>query len=700
VDTVHFIILGIRIIREQGNYIERMSNSRVDRIFKDDGRHYVYVANLKDIEAVGRCLPLSVEKHPIVLFSYNSKIYALDNRCPHMGFPLSRGTVKDSILTCHWHHARFDLHNGGSFDQWAGDVVSYPVQIRNNNEVWVNMPRTTEGDSSATIANFTSTFDDEMMLDGGLKRNISLIIAKAIIRLSSSYSSSSLPSYQDSSNLSLEDNTVYNGLIYAFRKGLEFGTRYKQSGWGAGLTIHTCMMNIATLYLDKNDKMHALYHGLSAVAQDCASMPPRFIVTPLPEPWPELSTLKRWFRQFVESRNATAAERCLVTAIHAEADQVQLADMLFAAATDHRFIGGGHILDFTNKALEALDLIGWNDKKIVTSVLSSLVSGYADAERMEESSSWRHPIDLIAMLENAFKELPNILDEERREKIARIAHTNKEQDDDDDDLIEILLGDDPQLIVNTLLSTLRNGASEQELAGIVVYSAALRIAQFNIRNEFTDWDAALHTFTFANAVHQGIRRISASASINHKSQYPTSIQSHELTRGIFDAAMRVYLNRFLNIPPALIPNPNGNPGGANIEKQNIIEERLSTLLDKQQQVDLVAQLVADYYCGLPISNSSDESRQQKKEHFIAMIGRLLLREDRSFHLIQMIEAVFKQYSILNNSTLSSLCVHNINEYHFILAAARYLAAHSPTMRSQTHTYQTAIQLSLGQTLFE
>jgi nitrite reductase/ring-hydroxylating ferredoxin subunit len=34
-----------------------------------------------------------------------------------MGFPLSKGTVKDSILTCHWHHARFDLNNGGTFDQ-------------------------------------------------------------------------------------------------------------------------------------------------------------------------------------------------------------------------------------------------------------------------------------------------------------------------------------------------------------------------------------------------------------------------------------------------------------------------------------------------------------------------------------------------------------------------------------------------------
>ena len=39
-----------------------------------------------------------------------------------MGFPLHRGTVKDGILTCHWHHARFDLIGGGTFDQWAGDV--------------------------------------------------------------------------------------------------------------------------------------------------------------------------------------------------------------------------------------------------------------------------------------------------------------------------------------------------------------------------------------------------------------------------------------------------------------------------------------------------------------------------------------------------------------------------------------------------
>jgi nitrite reductase/ring-hydroxylating ferredoxin subunit len=223
------------------------------------GYHFVHAADVKDIKAESRCLSLSIKKHPIALFFYNSKVYALDNRCPHMGFPLSKGTLKDGILTCHWHHARFDLHNGGTFDQWAGDVKSYPVQIRNNSEIWIGVPGTFEsGSSTRTAAESNTTTNNEIMLDTGLKRNISLIIAKAIIGLS-------LPSNQNFYRSSMEDSGT-DGLLYSFRKGLKFGTKYKQSGWGVGLTIHTCMMNIATLCLPKNDdKLHALYHGLSPI---------------------------------------------------------------------------------------------------------------------------------------------------------------------------------------------------------------------------------------------------------------------------------------------------------------------------------------------------------------------------------------------------------------------------------------------------
>jgi nitrite reductase/ring-hydroxylating ferredoxin subunit len=621
---------------------------------KTDNHNYVYAANTRDIEAAGGCLSVTVEKHTISIFLYDSKIYAVDNRCPHMGFPLNKGTVKDGILICHWHHARFDLMNGGTFDQWAGDVTSFLVEIRNGNEVWV--------DVSPPVVDTDSYHHNQTLVQNGLKRNLPLMIAKTVVAMLGK-------SRRNREDTNEKDN---DGLLNAFSVGLDFGSHYKQSGWGQGLTIHTCMMNMVP-YLDAEDRPYALYHGLSAVAQECASMPPRFKISPLPEPWPDLSTLKRWFRQFIESRDAQAAERCIVTAVKLGADNREIADILFAAATDHRYLDVGHVMDFTNKALEALDTAGWhnnNNKELVESVLSSLVSGYANAERMEESNSWRYPIDLIDILEKAFKKLPVVLESGRREQSETKKKWNQR-----DQLVTVLLGDDPQLIVNSLLDALSQGATEEELASIVAYAAALRIAQFHTRNEFSDWDTALHTFTYANAVHQGLRRIA----------------TQELLRGMFDGAMRIYLNRFLNVPPVPLPKPKKTENISNdstFKDPEMFLKELPVLLDKQQQVNQAGELVVDY-----LYNNNG-----RPDRLLAAIGKALLREDRNFHSIQMIEAVFRQYSLVstgddenNNSTTIE---------HILVAGARYLAAHSPTMRSQGHTYQIANQLYHEEHLFE
>ncbi|MGC2386064.1 MAG: Rieske (2Fe-2S) protein [Nitrososphaeraceae archaeon] len=620
---------------------------------KTDNHNYIYVANTREIEAAGGRLSVTVKKYTVAIFIYDSKVYAVDNRCPHMGFPLNQGTVKDGILTCHWHHARFDLMNGGTFDQWAGDVTSFPVEIRNENEIWIDV-------SAAVVDNTDSHHHNQTLLLNGLKRNIPLLIAKTIIA-----SLGILRNKEDS------NKKVTNGMLDAFSVGLDFGSHYKQSGWGQGLTIHTCMMNIVP-FIGIEDMPYALYHGLSAVAQDCASMPPRFKIFPLPEPWPDLSTLKSWFRQFIESRDAQAAERCIVTAVRLGVDNRDIADMLFAAATDHRYLDVGHVLDFTNKALEALDSVGWdnnNNKDLVESVLSSLVSGYANAERMEESNSWRYPIDLIDILEKAFKKLPAVLENGRAEQ------SEKKRWNQRNELLTVLLGDDPQLIVNSLLKALSQGAREEELAGIVAYTAALRIAQFHTRNEFSDWDTSLHTFTYTNAVHQGLRRIA----------------THELLRGMFDGAMRVYLNRFLNIPLVPLPEPKKMENISNettFKEPEMLLKELLSLLDKQQQVNQAGQLVVDY-----LYNNG------KPDRLLAAIGKALLREDRSFHSIQMIEAAFRQYSLLSANDYENNG-NSTTGVHILVAAARYLAAHSPTMRSQGHTYQTANQLYHGEHLFE
>ena len=241
------------------------------------------------------CVVVSVGGQTVALFADDGVVRAVDNRCPHMGFPLHRGSVCDGILTCHWHHARFDLASGGTLDQWADDVPAFPVEIRDG-EVFVDVAL--QRDERA---------HRRQRLRDGLERNISLVIAKSAIALTT------------------EDTDA------VFEAGLEFGVRASADGWGQGLTILTALRNLLPL-LEPDERAHALHHGLAAVASDCDGMPPRHPVAPLPSQVRDADTVERWFRRCVEVRDAEGAERALVSAVRAGASQTELADMLFAAA--------------------------------------------------------------------------------------------------------------------------------------------------------------------------------------------------------------------------------------------------------------------------------------------------------------------------------------------------------------------------------
>ncbi len=552
--------------------------------------------------------------HTIVLFNAHGRLFAVDNRCPHMGFPLDRGTVQDCILTCHWHHARFDLETGGTFDQWADDVRVFLVRV----------------EDGAVLVDVAGRGDGRQhffrRLGDGLERDIRLVIAKSVIAL--------LDQGGDPREVT--------------RAGLEFGVRNRREGWGAGLTILTCMANLAPR-LHPDDRARAMYHGLAAVAEDSDGHPPRFTIRPLPGATAEIATLKRWFRRFVEVRDSEGAERCITTAVRSGAETPALADLMFSAATDHRYLTTGHVLDFTNKAFEALD---HGAPDLAGPVLASLARSYATGERMEESNEWRNPIDLIAVCERAFESIPAALESRRHGRLG--SWSGREE------LATVILGEDPRAIADAILSALGDGASLSELAGTVVYAAALRIARFHISNEFGDWDTAHHSFTFANAVHQAIQRA----------------PSAELLRGAFDAAMSVYLNRFLNVPAAKLPTVNGAAGPGPRE----LLESLPALLDRQQQVDQAGALVAGYL-----------ARGGESGAMIAALGHGLLREDRDFHTIQNFEAAVRVHSYLGATPAGAQA---------LVATARYLAAHSPTVRAQGQTWNIATRLHRGDRLFE
>ena len=94
---------------------EKMSGTNSDMIF---------VSDLSELIDSG-CLVTQTKKYSIAVFANEGEVYAIDNRCPHMGFPLSRGSVKNGILTCHWHEAMFELSGGCTFDLWADDLIIF-----------------------------------------------------------------------------------------------------------------------------------------------------------------------------------------------------------------------------------------------------------------------------------------------------------------------------------------------------------------------------------------------------------------------------------------------------------------------------------------------------------------------------------------------------------------------------------------------
>src|SRR5215467_8924826 len=303
---------------------------------------------------------------PILLVLHEGRVSAVDNRCPHMGFPLHRGTVKEGILTCHWHHAKFDLASGCTFDLFADDAPTFPVEVRDG-EVWLDPTPPRAGRREHWLGR----------LQVGLEQDISLVLAKSAIGL-----------------------TEQGAATDALARAALFGLRNRRAGWSQGMTILTALASVLPV-LDPDDRALALFHGLRHASASTAGQPPEFELRPLATGERRPERFLEWFRYFVEVRQADAAERTLVTAIETLPPRA-VADLVFAACTDHPYLDTGHALDFANKAFELLDLVGWDHAH---EVLPSLVPVLVRSQRMEETSTWRHPVDVAALVRDASAEL-------------------------------------------------------------------------------------------------------------------------------------------------------------------------------------------------------------------------------------------------------------------------------------------------------
>jgi nitrite reductase/ring-hydroxylating ferredoxin subunit len=587
---------------------------------------WIRVGTLEDLKARGTIV-VRGGVCPLLVVHHGGSVFALDNRCPHLGFPLHRGSVEDGILTCHWHHARFDLASGGTFDLWADDVPTAPVELRDDGVLWV-CRRTRYADGDAHWRN---------RLREGLQHDIDLVLAKAVLGLGAA-------------------RTDHRAVV---REAVLFGV-HNRDGWGVGLTIATALGNLVPT-LPEEERYLALFHGLRRIASDCDGVPPRRDREPLAvgnaRP---VALLGRWLRHWTQVRHRDGAERTLLTAIDGGASPSELAALLLTAVTDRVFADGGHALDFINKAFECLDIVGWQE---AAAILPTIVPQLVAARGGEELNAWRHPLDLVRLCETASAALPSLLATGRPERGTWRSHTR---------LARQLLADDPEAIIGALAEAMRAGATAADLGRALAYAAALRVAWFGTANEHSDWETAHHAFTYCNALHQLLKRVTA--------EQPVELESPELLRGVIHGAMRLYLIRFLNVPPARLPGEASDRLDDLPCDGEALRAAFLAALDRQGSVRDAGRLVARY---LTLGHSADS--------LITTLAHAVLREDADFHTYQMLEAGARQYREWGEGDEGR---------HILIAVARYLAAHSPTERAQLQTAMVAQRLSRGEALHE
>lgn len=484
-----------------------------------------------DIEE-GKSKPFTVNGTHLAVFKDNGSFHAVDNRCPHMGYPMSEGTVRDGVLICHWHHWEFDLKTGGCFLTTGDDLKSFPLRVEDDGFVYVGLSGSEQDEARKRLID-----RGKRTLEQGLKDRSSFLIAKAVTALRESGAT--------------PQEIIQHGLFYGAYKTTD--------GFSSGEAI---LAIAANMWDDVSEKDHNLFlvHGLTQIARRTGggSRRQRF---PFPRSNDEqdLDTLKRWFRRYIDLRQRGAAERILITLNDRGYPPEVIADFVFAAATDFYFTGDGHALDFANKMFEALDYVEW---KGAHEILRPIIEDLAGRTRHEETSRW---MDAVPVLEDVFTRLDEIWEQNQANDQAL----------DVSAFAEVFLQDEFEPIVEALEQKLRAGVDPVQLSRAMTYAGAVRVARFHLKNE-GDWHDVANIYSYAHGLYRAFQLA----------------PSKELMRGLFHGAVFMTYLRWLNMPSARVPNP-GQTIGESFDSDEKMLDRLQEFADFQKVFE--AELVVNQY---------------------------------------------------------------------------------------------------------
>jgi toluene monooxygenase system ferredoxin subunit len=79
----------------------------------------------------------AVAGHRLLLVPLDGRVHAYEDRCAHLGLPLSEGELACGVITCSAHHYRYDARTGRGIEPASTCLRRYAVTVEGD-EVYVD----------------------------------------------------------------------------------------------------------------------------------------------------------------------------------------------------------------------------------------------------------------------------------------------------------------------------------------------------------------------------------------------------------------------------------------------------------------------------------------------------------------------------------------------------------------------------------
>ena len=286
---------------------------------------------------------VKVGRHSIALFSHMGNVCATDNQCPHMGYPLTRGRVRNGVLTCDWHGWSYDMGGGGCFTGGCDDLATFPVEIRDG-DIYVDVA---SGGKKRGDAHF-------LLLKEGLLSSDDWTLSKAVaIMLAEGVS---------------ERETLE---LLVKHMGRAIASEREDDDGGRQLALLVNGVKVARQYTP-DDRLIPLMMAAQGASGHAGDRPNR---QPLPPPV-DWAKLEQWIRVFSADREWEGIEKCLVTARQLDDCDDKIIPLLYECVVEPYFLNRSNNQLHLGYLAELLEEFGWEaTEELVCNLAAKLLGG-------------------------------------------------------------------------------------------------------------------------------------------------------------------------------------------------------------------------------------------------------------------------------------------------------------------------------------